>query len=543
STDSGNNSNWAFSNACPVEVTTAPESQVGCPGGPVSFSVAASGSGLSFQWRRNGVNLSDGGNVFGATTDTLTINPTAPADVASYDVVVTNSFGVTATSAEASLTLLSQTQISSQPSSAIRCEGESVTFSVIASGTNISFQWRKGGVNIPAATANSFTIDPLAATDSGSYDVVVTGTCGIVTSDTASLAVNTAPSITSQPADQTVCSGSIASFSAAADAMPAAGLQWQVSTDSGASFNDIAGAITSPLSFIASGEQEGNRYRAVFTNICGTATSSEATLTVNLFTLSRAHRSFAGAGGADSIDVAVAAGCGWTAASDQNWITITGGSPGNGNGTVSYTIEANPDSTVRSGTITIGDQTFRIFQGRDFADVQAGHVFYTEIGKLSARGVTLGCDSSNYCPDLTVTRQQMAAFIIRALGDFNPPPPAMQRFSDVPPSNPFYAFIEQMAVRQITLGCGGGNYCPTDPVLRDQMAAFIIRALHEPGYIPPVPAMQRFPDVPPANAFYAHIEEMAVRQITLGCGGGNYCPSLEVSRGQMAAFLVRAFDL
>jgi hypothetical protein len=137
----------------------------------------------------------------------------------------------------------------------------------------------------------------------------------------------------------------------------------------------------------------------------------------------------------------------------------------------------------------------------------------------------------------------MAAFIIRALGDFNPPPPAMQRFTDVPPSNPFYAFIEQMALRQITLGCSPNMYCPTDPVLRDQMAAFIIRALHEPGYIPPVPAMQRFLDVPPSNPFYAHIEEMAVRQITLGCGGGNYCPGLEVSRGQMAAFLVRAFNL
>jgi hypothetical protein len=75
------------------------------------------------------------------------------------------------------------------------------------------------------------------------------------------------------------------------------------------------------------------------------------------------------------------------------------------------------------------------------------------------------------------------------------------------------------------------------------MAAFIIRALHEPGYTPPTPAMQRFLDVPPTNAFYAHIEEMAVLQITLGCGGGNYCPSLPVSRGQMAAFLVRAFNL
>jgi hypothetical protein len=55
--------------------------------------------------------------------------------------------------------------------------------------------------------------------------------------------------------------------------------------------------------------------------------------------------------------------------------------------------------------------------------------------------------------------------------------------------------------------------------------------------------MQRFLDVPPSNPFYGHIEEMAVRQITLGCGGGNYCPGLEVSRGQMAAFLVRAFNL
>lgn len=243
----------AFLNSCPVEVTSDPESQGGCPGGPVSFTVAASGDGLTFQWRRNGVNLSDGGNVSGAMTDTLTIDPTGQADVDSYDAVAASSFGVTATSAQASLTMLTLTEISEQPSSAVRCEGESVTFSVIATGTNISFQWRKGGVNIPTAAASSFTIDPIAASDAGSYDVVVTGTYGIVTSNPASLTVDTAPSITSHPADQTVCSGSLASFSAAADAMPAAALQWQVSTDSGASFNDIAGAITSPLSFTASG--------------------------------------------------------------------------------------------------------------------------------------------------------------------------------------------------------------------------------------------------------------------------------------------------
>jgi len=111
----------------------------------------------------------------------------------------------------------------------------------------------------------------------------------------------------------------------------------------------------------------------------------------------------------------------------------------------------------------------------------------------------------------------------------------------VPPSNPFYAFIEQMALRGITLGCGGGNYCPGDVVTRQQMAAFLIRAVGEPN--PPVPFLQRFADVGPSNIFYTFIERMAVRRITLGCDANLYCPIDPVTRGQMAAFLVRAFKL
>jgi hypothetical protein len=135
----------------------------------------------------------------------------------------------------------------------------------------------------------------------------------------------------------------------------------------------------------------------------------------------------------------------------------------------------------------------------------------------------------------------MAAFIIRALGEFNPPAPSSQRFTDVPPTNPFYNFIDRMAVLQITLGCGGGNYCPASGVTREQMAAFMIRALGE--FNPPTPPSQRFLDVPPTNPFYNFIDRMADLEITLGCGGGNYCPSSTVTRGQMAAFLVRAFNL
>ena len=182
-----------------------------------------------------------------------------------------------------------------------------------------------------------------------------------------------------------------------------------------------------------------------------------------------------------------------------------------------------------------------MLQGWAFLDVPRTHPFYTEIGKLAARGITNGCGGGNYCPDPVVTREQMAVLLSRALGVFNPPVPGSQCFADVPPSNPFYAFIEEIARRQVTLGCGGGNYCPMANVTREQMAAFVIRALHAPGYMSPIPGAQRFLDVPPSNPFYAHIEELAVRQITLGCGGGNYCPTTLVTRAQMAALLIRAF--
>jgi hypothetical protein len=259
-------------------------------------------------------------------------------------------------------------------------------------------------------------------------------------------------------------------------------------------------------------------------------------------TLSPANNAFAANGGTGSFQVQMPTGCSWTATANDSWITITSGS-GNGNGTVSYSVAAHSNSSNRTGSISAAGQTFTVLQGIAFLDVPVSDPAYTEIGKLSARGVTLGCGSGNYCPESFVTREQMSAFLIRARGEFNPPTPSSQRFLDVPPNHPFYAFIDRLAVLQITLGCGGGNYCPSSTVAREQMAAFLIRSLHEPGYVPPTPASQRFTDVPPNHPFYAYIEEMAVRGITLGCGTNIYCPSSNLTRREMAVFLVRAFNL
>jgi hypothetical protein len=251
--------------------------------------------------------------------------------------------------------------------------------------------------------------------------------------------------------------------------------------------------------------------------------------------------SFARAGGTGMISVVAPPGCSWTATSNSGFISILSGDGGTGNGTIAYSVAENIGTAIRNGTLGVSGVVFTVYQSVDFQDVPPSHPFYTEISKIYARGVTLGCAANLFCPDEFVTREQMAAFIIRSLGMFNPTPPAQQRFVDVPPTNPFYGFIDQLALRQITLGCGGGNYCPGGSVTREQMAAFIIRALGE--FNPPVPPLQRFADVPPSNQFYNFIDRMAALNITLGCGGGNYCPSQSVTRGQMAAFLVRAFSL
>jgi hypothetical protein len=121
-----------------------------------------------------------------------------------------------------------------------------------------------------------------------------------------------------------------------------------------------------------------------------------------------------------------------------------------------------------------------------FADVPPENIFYAFIDRLAMLGVTVGCGTNGqgepiYCPTAFVTREQMAAFLIRARGEFNPPVPAQQRFADVPPENIFYAFIDRLAVLGITVGCGTNGqgqliYCPADFVLRQQMAAFLVRA-------------------------------------------------------------------
>ena len=99
-----------------------------------------------------------------------------------------------------------------------------------------------------------------------------------------------------------------------------------------------------------------------------------------------------------------------------------------------------------------------------------------------------------------------------------------------------------MAAEGITGGCGSGNFCPTNPVRRDQMAVFLLKGEHGSSYAPPA-CVGTFADVLCPSFFADWIEQLAAEQITGGCGGGNYCPLSNNTRGQMAVFITKTFNL
>ena len=193
--------------------------------------------------------------------------------------------------------------------------------------------------------------------------------------------------------------------------------------------------------------------------------------------------------------------------------------------------------------------TWSLHVGESFADVPTSHLFYRFIEMLLHNGVTGGCAGGGYCPTNAVTRAQMAVFLLKArFGAGHVPPPCIGTvFNDVPCSGgPFDPWIEELAALNVTGGCGGGNYCPNNPVTRQQMAVFLLRTLEGSGYLPP-DCSGIFNDVPctPGEGFSDWIEELANRGITGGCSVTPplYCPTNPNNRGQMAVFLVKTFGL
>jgi hypothetical protein len=179
-----------------------------------------------------------------------------------------------------------------------------------------------------------------------------------------------------------------------------------------------------------------------------------------------------------------------------------------------------------------------------FADVPSSSPFFPFVEALFNAGVTGGCGGGSFCPGTAVTREQMAVFLLTAVEGpgFTPPACAAQVFNDVPCASPFAPWINELAARGITGGCGGGNYCPGTVVTREQMAVFLIATADGPASTPMDCVSPPFDDVPCSNPFARWIAALVERGVTGGCGNNNYCPGNSVTREQMSVFLSTLFD-
>ncbi|KKK66846.1 hypothetical protein LCGC14_2960000, partial [marine sediment metagenome] len=121
-----------------------------CEGESATFSITADGDSLVYQWKKDGIDLANGGNVIGATSKDLTIANLQLSDAGGYNCYVQGACGFE-TSSAASLTVNPETGITLQPLNQELCENEDAVFIIVTTGTNLGFQWKHDGTNLSDA--------------------------------------------------------------------------------------------------------------------------------------------------------------------------------------------------------------------------------------------------------------------------------------------------------------------------------------------------------------------------------------------------------
>jgi len=282
-------------------ITSQPQPFTGCDGGIASFVLGATGSGNIYQWQLNTpggwVNITDGGVYSGASTATLTLsNITLALSGYEFRCLLSNAGcpSVTASSG-AVLTVQALPSLTGQPVSRTICLGSGTSFAVSAQGTALTYQWQEntptGWVSLSnsavfaGVTTSTLTItNATLLMNNAQYRCVVNGVCPpALISDVATLTVHAPATVSASPTNQEICSGSSVTFTVSGNSVPTINYQWQVSTNGGTSWTDIAGANAAsytisnvPMSL------SGNRYRCLLSNstCAAQAASNAAVLTV-----------------------------------------------------------------------------------------------------------------------------------------------------------------------------------------------------------------------------------------------------------------------
>jgi hypothetical protein len=226
------------------QIDTHPVGAAGCAGQPATFTVVATGVGLHYQWLCDNQPVPDAPDAAAYTIDALD-----PNDAGDYSVVVENACG-SVTSDDAPLTVDEAISIEVHPQDSEVCSGAECVLAVIASGTDLAYEWRRDGGVIADATGATYTISDADPNDAGSYDVVVSNGCGAVVSDPAQVAVFSEPVILEQPEGRCLPSGAPLTL--------AVGLELS-------SFSPAVDTIGTPISFSQGNRARGNSYEVTQT--------------------------------------------------------------------------------------------------------------------------------------------------------------------------------------------------------------------------------------------------------------------------------------
>jgi Immunoglobulin I-set domain len=347
-------------------ITTQPTSTSVAAGATATFTAAATGTPApTVQWQVS----TNGGTSFtavaGATSTTLSFTTTGSQTGSLYEAVFTNSVSSVTTTA-ATLTVTTAPAITTNPASTTVAVGANASFTAAASGTPTpTVQWQvstDGGTtftNLSGATTATLTITAATAAMNGNvYKAVFTNTGGTVTSTAATLTVTSAPLITTNPVNVTVLAGANASFTAAASGTPAPTVQWQVSTNGGTTFANLAGATSPTLTITAAtAAMNGNQYKAVFTNSTSSATTTTATLTVNVAPVVTTNPTNVSVSAGSIATFTAAALTGLPAPTVQWMVSTNGGTtfspvPGATSTTLSFTANAAMNANVYEAVFT-----------------------------------------------------------------------------------------------------------------------------------------------------------------------------------------------
>ncbi len=199
-------------------ISTQPQNQSVCVGQTANLSVnaqALAGNTLTYQWTFNGNTLSNGASISGATTNNLQISNSQVSNAGTYNCIVSSGCNET-TSTSVTLSVgAGNVNITQQPQNTSVCVGGAASLSITTQGATVTYQWKKNGVNIAGATNSIFNLSNLNSNDAGNYTVdIIGGSCGTITSQTATLTVLALPVAVITPTSPSICEGQSISLTA-----------------------------------------------------------------------------------------------------------------------------------------------------------------------------------------------------------------------------------------------------------------------------------------------------------------------------------------